>query len=218
MGKQRVYAYVDGFNLFYGALKGTPYKWLDITRLCESLLRPYAQLEKVKYFSAILSRSKDPNKEARQKTYIDAINTDPKVEITLGFFTYREVSLFSARHYKKGKYQLLDVMKPEEKGTDVNLAVHMVADAFQDKFDYAMLFSNDSDMAEAMRIVSKVCGKKVGLYLPQDSITMRILFEKAVTIRRLKNRDLKQNQLPDEIKTESRTIRKPIDWQRVIDE
>jgi hypothetical protein len=26
--------YIDGFNLYYGAVKGSPYKWLDLAALC----------------------------------------------------------------------------------------------------------------------------------------------------------------------------------------
>ncbi|HVH69249.1 MAG TPA: hypothetical protein VM716_15380 [Gemmatimonadales bacterium] len=34
----KTYVYVDGFNLYYGAVKGTPFKWLDIRQLCQLLL------------------------------------------------------------------------------------------------------------------------------------------------------------------------------------
>jgi hypothetical protein len=29
--------YIDGYNLYYGALRGTPYKWLDVVRLFETI-------------------------------------------------------------------------------------------------------------------------------------------------------------------------------------
>ena len=29
----RTRVYVDAFNLYYGALRGTPYKWLDLDAL-----------------------------------------------------------------------------------------------------------------------------------------------------------------------------------------
>jgi hypothetical protein len=34
----RTNVYIDGFNLFYGALKASPYKWLDPEALCHHLL------------------------------------------------------------------------------------------------------------------------------------------------------------------------------------
>jgi hypothetical protein len=57
MSKQRVIAYIDGFNLFYSSLKGTGYKWLDIASLCESMLMPDQELVSVKYFSALVGSS-----------------------------------------------------------------------------------------------------------------------------------------------------------------
>lgn len=42
------YVYIDGFNLYYGCLKGTPFRWLDLRKLCQNLLPPN-QIEKIKY-------------------------------------------------------------------------------------------------------------------------------------------------------------------------
>ena len=36
----RTSVYVDGFNLYYRALRGTPYKWLDLKQLVSNLLAP----------------------------------------------------------------------------------------------------------------------------------------------------------------------------------
>jgi hypothetical protein len=47
----KVNVYIDGFNLYYGALKGTPYKWLDLSRLCQTLL-PSDTIHEIKYFTA----------------------------------------------------------------------------------------------------------------------------------------------------------------------
>ena len=51
----RTYVYVDGFNLFYGALKGTRYRWLDPKKLVERLLKPVHEIERIKYFTARVS-------------------------------------------------------------------------------------------------------------------------------------------------------------------
>lgn len=47
----KTFVYVDAFNLYYGALKGTPYRWLDIRRMCELML-PKNQLERICIFTA----------------------------------------------------------------------------------------------------------------------------------------------------------------------
>jgi len=88
MPKQRVIAYVDGFNLFYSSLKGTCFKWLDLASLCEFMLRPEQELVSVKYFSALVGSFKgDTSRTDRQRFYLEALSTNPKVEIKLGYFS-----------------------------------------------------------------------------------------------------------------------------------
>ncbi len=53
----RTIVYVDGFNLYYGAVKETPHKWLDILKLCQLLL-PKKQIVKIKYFTALVTQSR----------------------------------------------------------------------------------------------------------------------------------------------------------------
>ena len=45
--------YVDGFNLYYGAVKGTPFRWLDMAAMCRMLL-PGDQINRIKYFTALV--------------------------------------------------------------------------------------------------------------------------------------------------------------------
>jgi hypothetical protein len=56
----RTNVYVDAFNLYYGCLKGTPYRWLDLAALCRRLL-PNDEINRVRYFAALVSaRPDDP--------------------------------------------------------------------------------------------------------------------------------------------------------------
>jgi len=48
----RTAVYVDGFNLFYRALRGSPYRWLDLLKLSEKLLQPHNKVVLVRYFTA----------------------------------------------------------------------------------------------------------------------------------------------------------------------
>jgi len=80
----RTHVYVDGFNLYYGCLKDTPYKWLDLDRFCRILLPPNDILG-IKYFTArIASRADDEGAPTRQETYLRAIRTIPNIEVVLG--------------------------------------------------------------------------------------------------------------------------------------
>ena len=164
MAKQKVIAYIDGFNLFYSSLKKTKNKWLDLASMCEALLKPEQELVAVKYFSAqVGSNSRSPEKSFRQKIYLEALQTNPKVHVKLGYFSIHKTKMPLAVDWDKGKLSMVEVMKTEEKGTDVNLAVQMAVDAVRGAFDYAMLFSNDSDMAYSVQIAVKECNRKVGL-------------------------------------------------------
>jgi uncharacterized LabA/DUF88 family protein len=214
MPKQRVIAYVDGFNLFYSSLKGTGFKWLDLVSLCESMLKPEQELVSVKYFSALVGSFKgDTGRTDRQRFYLEALSTNPKVEIRLGYFSTHRTKMPIADDFYDGKITLVDVIKTEEKGTDVNLAVQMAVDAVRDKFDYAMLFSNDSDMAYAVQIASRECKKKVGLYIARKAVSFKVLRENVIYIRSITPTILAVHQFPDEIRTQSgRIIKKPKDW------
>ncbi len=41
---------------------------------------------------------------------------------------------------------IVDVIKTQEKGSDVNLATYMLLDAFRQESDIAVVISNDSDL------------------------------------------------------------------------
>ena len=66
----KTYVYVDAFNLYFGAVRGTPYRWLDLAAFCRILL-PAHHIDRIKYFTAIVhSRPSDPAQPDRQRTYL----------------------------------------------------------------------------------------------------------------------------------------------------
>jgi hypothetical protein len=69
----RVVAYIDGFNLYFGlkAEHGRKYLWLDLQALVEGLLLPNQTLSEVQYFTAHVRG--DPDGERRQGAYLDAL-------------------------------------------------------------------------------------------------------------------------------------------------
>ena len=91
----------------------------------------------------------------------------------------------------------MKVIKVEEKGSDVNLASHLLLDTFQGNFDVAAVLSNDSDLVEPIRIVTQVLGKPVGLS-PVSNPTPQ-LSQVASFIRRISISDLGASQFPDPI-------------------
>jgi len=66
--------YVDAFNLYYGALKGTAYKWLNLRKLCELIL-PNNDIQTIRYFTDRLgTKPNDPDQPVRQQTYLRALH------------------------------------------------------------------------------------------------------------------------------------------------
>lgn len=138
---ERVYAYVDGFNLYFGILSKFPaYKWLDISLLVTSLLKPNQVLVGVKYFTSRVSNN--PPKEKRQQDYLNALGTTP-VQIIYGKYNSRR------KNCPKCPYKWTH---NEEKMTDVNIAVNMMIDAYQNAYDSALLISGDSDLVPPIEL------------------------------------------------------------------
>lgn len=98
--KQKVIAYIDGFNFYYG-LKQHPWKkyyWLDIVKLMESFLRPNQELIAVKYFSA---RPTDVGKRKRQDAFFQANKENPKFKLILGKYLKKVSVIISFKHTRK---------------------------------------------------------------------------------------------------------------------
>ena len=87
----RTQVYVDGFNLYYGALKDTPFKWVDPVKLAYQLLPASYSVSKLKYFTARVSGIPDAGAPARQQAYLSALATLPEVEVIWGSFLSKTI-------------------------------------------------------------------------------------------------------------------------------
>ncbi len=67
------------------------------------------------------------------------------------------------------------VIKTEEKGSDVNLATHLLHDAHKGRFEIAVVISNDSDLLEPIKIVRQELHKKVGILNPHPNPSRALL-------------------------------------------
>ena len=206
----RTFVYVDGFNLYYGALKGTPWKWLDLPALFAKVLRPHHDILTVKYFTARVSGTPvDPSKPQRQDVYLRALRCyRPEVEVYFGHFLSHKVRAPLA--HPAGDQRTAEVIRTEEKGSDVNLAVHLLNDGWLDGYDCAVVVSNDSDIAEAMRLVRQHHGKRIGLLTPGTGRPSRQLMAHADFARHIRPNAVRRSQLPDQIP--GTNIRKPARW------
>ena len=202
--------YVDGFNLFYGAVKGTSYKWLDQNRLCELLL-PHHDIQTIKYFTAKVSdRPSNPGQHKRQLVYLRALRTLPNVEIIFGHFLTNKVKMPLANPAPGGP-RVAEVRKTEEKGSDVNIASHLVNDAHNGSFEVAVLITNDSDLLTPMKIVRRELHLPVGIINPYDRFA-RVLAREASFKKKIRVGVLTSSQFPDTLHDARGTFHKPASW------
>lgn len=146
-------AYIDGFNLYYGSLKGTRFKWLDIQALARHITPNAFDLVKVRYFTARVKPSRHkPNAHTDQDIYLRATSEHcPLVDIHYGQYVRHNVFAENANPPP----DKIEIIKTEEKGSDVNLAVHLVHDACTAGISAAILISNDSDLVEAVNLTQR---------------------------------------------------------------
>ncbi len=186
-----VNVYIDGFNLYYGALKGTPYKWLDLLKLCRALL-PADSIQSIRYFTARVSAlPANPTAAHDQGLYIRALKTIPNLTIKYGHFLTHSVRMHLS-NVTPPKAVWVD--KTEEKGSDVNLAAHLLLDAFLKRFELAVIISNDSDLAEPLRIVTQELKLQVSIINPHQHHS-KVLQQYATFVKRIRQNVLIQRKL-----------------------
>jgi hypothetical protein len=203
--------YIDGFNFYYGCIKGTPYHWLNLETMCQQLLSQN-NITAIKYFTAlVVGRPTDPDAPIRQQTYLRALGTLPKVEIIYGHFL-SHIIWAPLAYPRPGAPTKVQVIKTEEKGSDVNIASHMLLDAFQGNFDVAAVITNDSDLAEPIRIATQVVGKTVGVLNPHHQHPSFTLQRYATFIKQIRNGVLSRSLFPPSLTDSNGTFHKPARW------
>ena len=208
--------YVDGFNLYQGSLKGGPSKWFDLWDYFQKHLPPTCTLIRIKYFTARVSAlPHDPDAPTRQDTYLRALKAhlSNRIEIIEGHFSVKNVRM-PAQTPPPNTHA---VIKVEEKGSDVNLAVEMVNDAWLGNFDAAAVVSNDGDLMRAMQIVKRKVPLKVFLFTPGSPARrtpLRMLKRWSHKQLDMHDADIAICQLPNPVidLATGTAITKPVNW------
>lgn len=228
--KTRVLAYIDGFNVYYG-LKyasqeadrlhlehgGDPRKctgrslyWLDLESVVLSQLQPSEQCVAIRYFSAprrvprrVRGSDKTPYIESneRQRLYLEALATRERIEVILGWYTE------GPPHRCRG----CNLQWPnfEEKVTDVNIATHMLMDAFENRFDTALVLSADADLVPPVAAV-RTLGKRVVVALFPGRRLASNMSQHADEVRNIKLNSLRSRMFPEIVRTDGgREISRP---------
>ena len=153
----RVRVYVDGFNLYYGSLKARPAsRWLDLAALSR-LLRPDDTIDAIRYFTARVKGDQDATAPGKQKLYLAALGTLPLVTVHFGQFRTHAVAMRLA-NLAPGQTRFAQVLKTEEKGSDVNLATYLLLDGFDGLFESAVVISDDSDLEAPVKEANRRFG------------------------------------------------------------
>ncbi len=221
--------YIDGYNLFYGRLRNTSFKWLDPMKLFQSISKiqnPSTNIIKIKYFTAPVkanfashgqksTQSQDSYHRALKQLYGD------KICIIYGYHT---VEMGYPPLYKKpiDKDNRVEVWKFEEKQTDVNIALHMYRDAAYENCTQQILVSNDSDLELALKLVSEDKPQiDLGLIIPRAKPTttgksrppnQRLSQHSDWTRNYILDQECQDAQLNGKIPTNKKPILKPDYW------
>ena len=196
--------YIDGFILSFGIANSgwTNLKWLDVSQLAINLSKPNQQIVDVNYFTSRVRNS--PDKEKRQNTYIEALENHTNVNIYYGKYQHNIIQCYRCGH---------SYSSPNEKMTDVNIAVRMLIDAFQNRYDTAVLVSGDSDLIPPIiEIKRNFENKKIIIAFPpkRHNISLANIANGSFIIGRKK---LKDSQLPDKItKADGYILNRPNEW------
>lgn len=219
--RKKTIVYIDGFNLFYRALKSHKNrKWLNLYELCKAALPKDCDIVAIKYYTARVSGKINPDSPKDQQAYLNALNTIPCFSAHFGSFQVTEKVSYLAQpllfqpapiRAQHPPPRFAKIVKTEEKGSDVNLGVHLVRDAFTKSFDQAAVLTNDTDLNEPIRIVVQEIGLPVILLTPINR-PAKGLKDLASSVRHIEPY-IASSQFPDQLTSiDGKVINKPATW------
>jgi hypothetical protein len=207
--------YVDGYNLYYGCLKDTSERWLDVGKLCAHMLRDDTEIAGIRYFTALVkSRPDNPGQRHRQQTYFRALRTIPNLTMHLGVFLEKTATRLRADNRSK-KPTYVKVLINEEKGSDVNLASYLLIDNFRARYDLAVVISNDGDLKLPVNWLRYEHKLPVGVLNPHGNRSLALSPRELPTgsfYKPIRRTVLRASQFPDMVPDAKGIISKPSGW------
>lgn len=201
---KRVIAYIDGFNLYYG-LRSKGWRWfywLNVQEMARRILKPDQMLIITKYFTSIVNHP--PDKHRRQAVYLEALSTLEGLEVYYGHYLSDMVTCRRCGHTHQTYH---------EKMTDVNIAVELMADAFQDRFDVALLVSADSDLVAPIQTVQRLFDQKRIVVAFPPGRSSNALKQAAYAYTFVGRNVLSRSVFPDQVtKPDGFVLQRPATW------
>jgi uncharacterized LabA/DUF88 family protein len=222
--------YVDGYNLYYGCLKNTAYKWLDLQQLFAQLLHqqnPDTEIVAIKFFTApVITKfaTHGDLAQSSQQRYHHALETlyPDSIHIINGYYN---AAKNNAMYYLKppSKTQRVEVWNLEEKQTDVNIALTAYRDAVKEHAEQFVFVTNDTDQEPTLKLIRDDFADrvKIGVVLPIKENTsdtksrpgnQKLSQYADWTRKHIKAEELASSQLPQRITTHKKPIVKPEYW------
>ncbi|MCB2263027.1 MAG: NYN domain-containing protein [Candidatus Thiosymbion ectosymbiont of Robbea hypermnestra] len=202
----RVISYIDGFNLYFGLrAKGwRKYYWLDPAAVTKAFLKPYQQFRHCHYFTARIHTNANGQNLKRQTLWLDALATRADITSHFGYYLPKQ---------RQCKGCGTTWISYEEKMTDVNIAAQLLVDAYEDRYDTAIIVSGDSDLTTPVKKVREHFeDKRLIVAFPparrSSDLTKAAHGHFVIGVDKLR-----KNLLPDEITTSSGyMIKRPSEW------
>lgn len=232
-GALRTRVYIDGYNLYYGCLKNTHHKWLDVHALVERILptilheqdgqpRRYAlQRPAIKYFTAPILKAfaRSHDSVSCQSHYHQALLAHCRGQVSI-ITGYHDAKPARAHQWIEGRAarecEMVEIWKLEEKQSDVALALHAFSDALRGEVDQIIAITNDSDFAPAMEMIREQTDAIIGLIAPTKKNGARVNAELEKyahwTRSHISEDELAQSQLPGMVRNDQRALHKPLSW------
>jgi len=211
--------YIDGFNLYYGLkechdINNWPnYRWLNLTKFAEKIIPQGYDLIETKYFTSRIIQPKDAVK--RQTTFIEALDTLSNLKIYEGNF----IDVQQHCHYCRKLLVCNECRsihhKRSEKKTDVNIATQLLVDAYENKFDCAVLVSADTDLIPpTQHIVDIFSDKEVITAIPPSKTQSDQWLNIVTSILRINGKHFIDCFLPDELMSKNNyLLKRPKEWE-----
>jgi hypothetical protein len=174
---------------------------------------PKNTINRIRYFTArVVPRPGNPGQLQRQDIYLRALATIPHLSVHLGtFLSHPTDMVLEASPPNKPKF--VRVVKTEEKGSDVNLAAHLLLDGFRRDYEVAVVLSNDSDLTEPIRMVRDELKLPIGVLCPHDNPSWQL--RNATTFwREIRDATLAKAQFPDVLTDSIGSFHKPERWKQ----
>ena len=175
------------------------------------MLLPQHQIVRIRYFTALItSRPGDPTQPQRQQAYLRALGTIPHLTIHYGHFLPQRKLRPLAQQPASGP-RTVEILDTQEKGSDVNLASYLLLDGFENKYDLAVVISNDSDLVTPIEMARIKLGKQVGVIDPRSKRSFE-LRKAASWYRHLRQGPMRASLFPDTLSDTQGPITKPSGW------